>query len=107
MFRSVKPFVQSSLVTIYSQLGVYSRLEATDTSVSNWGGYAMAVGLALTSKLFQPHSVLSCEREFELLELTVANGGLDGPSGQKLPIVDGLAVEVHNQIITDLLNVFK
>eukprot|EP00941_MAST-03F_sp_MAST-3F-sp1_P002525 g2525.t1 len=86
-------------------------------SVSNWGGYALAVAIdtcmrsspASKKKLryFEPleniSAISSNEEERELLvQLVEIGGARDGCSGEKSLSVDGMDIEVSLQILTAL-----
>lgn len=76
--------------------------------VSNWGGYALAAGVALLRQasldpgLFDPH------RERALLEAMVQAGPLvDGVTGKPTATVDGLSWERYSEVLTRIGEAFN
>jgi hypothetical protein len=64
--------------------------------VSNWGGYALAVGVAMLRGVSLGPDLLSVAREQQLLELMVARGPLvDGVTKRVAVSVDGLAFDAY------------
>lgn len=64
--------------------------------VSNWGGYALAAGIALCRGQVLPATLFDPNREFEMLKILVETGDLvDGVTGKATPTVDGLNFDVY------------
>lgn len=71
--------------------------------VSNWGGYALAAGVRLLRHAPRDVSLFDAGREQELLQTMVEAGPLvDGVTARPVATVDGLAMEVHGEILRRL-----
>ncbi len=69
-------------------------------NVSNWGCYGICAMLA--AMLHRPELLHDAETERRLIERCAAAGAFDGSLTQPLPSVDGLPLEVHMAVITQL-----
>ena len=84
------------------------------SSVSNWGGYALAAGIALTAQKMNNGILLdtpsthiarflpTVEEEINLLNRCVAAGCRDGVSGKMEATVDGMPLETSMQCLRDI-----
>ena len=90
------------------------------SSVSNWGGYALAAGAAImravnSEEEFTQKSVkewvTKClpteEQEISLLKRCVDKGCRDGVSGKVEATVDGMPLERSLQCLRDIRNIYK
>lgn len=60
--------------------------------VSNWGGYALALGLAVLRGRGDLAADWTCEQQYQLIECLVDAGAVDGVSKQRAVSVDGLTM---------------
>jgi hypothetical protein len=78
------------------------------TGVSNWGGYALAAGVALLRGAKLPDQLFDPERERQLLQLMVDHGPLvDGVSGKATATVDGLSWDDYVRPLIEIRNIVK
>jgi hypothetical protein len=71
--------------------------------VSNWGGYALAAGVALLRKAPLPADVFDTEREREILRVMIEGGPLvDGVTAKPTVTVDGLSFEDHVKPLVEI-----
>ena len=68
--------------------------------VSNWGGYALAAGIAHLREMSLARNLFDPQRELAILEQMVAAGPLvDGVTGQPSATVDGLTWEQYAEVL--------
>ncbi len=73
------------------------------SGVSNWGAYALAVGVALLRGHELPAELFDVERERELLRVMVEAGPLvDGVTGRPSVTVDGLPFDEYAKVLPAL-----
>ena len=71
--------------------------------VSNWGGYALAAGVALLRGATLPAELFDAEREREILRVMVEAGPLvDGVAAKATVTVDGLTFEEYVRPLVEL-----
>ena len=68
-------------------------------AVSNWGGYGLVTALSVLSK---KRLLPSVEQENEWIEKLVANGAVDGFTGEVKPYVDGFTPEENSRCLAAL-----
>lgn len=69
------------------------------SGVSNWGGYALALGTAALAGSLEPIAAWTPADEFGLIERIVREGGaVDGVTARREPTVDGLAWSEHARV---------
>jgi hypothetical protein len=71
--------------------------------VSNWGAYALAAGVRLLRGAPHDAGLFDPGRERKLLEVMVEHGPLvDGMSGRRVAVVDGLAFERYAGVLEEV-----
>lgn len=76
--------------------------------VSNWGAYALAVGVAVLRGQTLPASLFDIEQERELLRIMVEQGPLvDGVTGRQSITVDGLSFVEYSRPLVRLGNLMR
>ncbi len=71
--------------------------------VSNWGGYALAAGIAASRGIQLPRQFFDADAEQSLLRVMVEKGPLvDGVSGQTTATVDGLSWESYVEPLIEI-----
>ncbi|MCA9102150.1 MAG: DUF4392 domain-containing protein, partial [Planctomycetales bacterium] len=84
---------------------------ATDTTIvagtSNWGGFALALGVAALRGLSRTAVVDAVGHQRDLVERLVDQGGaVDGFSGRRRPLVDGLDTTKHFAALAAMHDLF-
>jgi D-glutamate cyclase len=73
------------------------------SGISNWGGYALAAGVALVRNQKLDPKLFDIEEERKILEQMVQSGPLiDGVSGEQTTSVDGLPFEEYVKPLTQI-----
>ena len=72
-------------------------------AISNWGGYALAAGLALASG--RPEALHDLTIEADMLAACARAGAVDGLNGRQMRGVDGTTAETQLAIMTMIRNI--
>lgn len=97
------PGMKGLLGNYSSCLSVVRSTVAVPVDVSNWGGYALVCMLSCRHGRWLGHS---SEEERFMIEAMINAGAVDGVTGQSILSVDGMDVEVHEEVVKRLRNIY-